>query len=211
MPPATPTSNVPASMRLRHLRDGLHARGAEAVDGHAPARCPAGPASSARDARHVHALLGLGHGAAQHHVLDSAGFEPGTRATASLMTCGGQGVRPRVLELALVGAGERGAHRAGNDDSSAMSFALTPSSFTVRSGSVALVAQRLAVLEHVLHALLGLRLAAQARGTPRARARAAAARSPARSARCRRRRAPRPASADLHVVLARSDSLSCMS
>ena len=30
---------------------------------------------------------------------------------------GGQRVRPRVLELSLVRAGERGSHRAGNHDS----------------------------------------------------------------------------------------------
>ena len=65
--------------------DGLQSRRAEAVDGHGAGRV--GDAGQERRLpRHVHALLGLGHGAAEDDVVDELGPQRGhPRSRAALM------------------------------------------------------------------------------------------------------------------------------
>ncbi len=68
-PPARMTSALPAADAVGGQRDGLQAGGAEAVDGHSGNGYRQSGAKG-RDFSDVHALLGLGHGAAQDNVFD---------------------------------------------------------------------------------------------------------------------------------------------
>ena len=71
-PPADADVNLAGGDAVGDDRDGLHARRAEAVDGHG--RDFDRKAGAHRDqAGDVHALLGLGEGAAEDHVLDLCG------------------------------------------------------------------------------------------------------------------------------------------
>jgi hypothetical protein len=77
-PPAMITSPMPAMICWAAMAIDLQAARAETVD-----RLAGGfmgrPARSADDARQVHALLGFGEGAAQHHVFDFLGINAGAR------------------------------------------------------------------------------------------------------------------------------------
>jgi hypothetical protein len=97
------------------VRDGLEAAGAETVDGLGGDRI--GPTRQEdRAARDVEALLRLGHGAAENHIVHQLGLEPGDAADRLLDHERSQVVGTRIPEGALERAAHGGADGAGDGD-----------------------------------------------------------------------------------------------
>src|SRR5438094_441406 len=93
----------PASNALRGKRNRLQTGRAEAVDGH---RRSVDRQTGAKrgDARHVHALLAFGHGAAENHVVDFFRLKPGHARKRFLDGQRGKVVGTRGSQRAFVGA-----------------------------------------------------------------------------------------------------------
>ena len=95
-------------------RDSLKARGAVAVDGHGR-RLDGHARTQRRDARHVHSLLALGHGAAENHVPDGAPVQIGDLIQRTPDGDSAQVVRPRGAQHSPGSFPHRRAHGADND------------------------------------------------------------------------------------------------
>ena len=113
VPPATMTSAPPLPDALGRHGNRLQAGRAEAVDGH---RRDFDRQSGAQggDAGDVHALLGLGHGAAEDDVFDFFGVKLGHALERALDGDGGQIVGTGGAQRAFEGASDRGTN--GGDD-----------------------------------------------------------------------------------------------
>ena len=110
VPPATTTSASPASDRLGGEGDRLQARRAEAVDGHGRGR-RRDAREERRQARHVHPLLGLGHGAAEDHVVDHLRPRaPGRARRAARMTAAARSSGRVCRSVPLRRLAHRGPH-----------------------------------------------------------------------------------------------------
>ena len=148
-PPATTTSAPPGRDRVGGQRDGLQAGGAEAVDGHGRRRCRAGRRSRRR--------CGPRSCPARPRAWRSRGSRrrpcpartAGTRAERALDDGGGQVVGPRLAQRALAAPCPRRCRTTTRSRMTARHCIGAP----VR---IVLVPQRLAGLQHVLDALVGL-------------------------------------------------------
>ena len=98
----------------RHV-DRLHRGAAEAVDGGARRARDRQMREQRDQARDVHALLALGEGAADDHVLDVLGSTP-VRAISAATTCAARSSGRTLVERALVREMERRAGEAGDHD-----------------------------------------------------------------------------------------------
>ena len=151
VPPATMTSAPPSGDAIGGKRDGLQAGRAEAVDGHGRGFHRQAGAQRG-DARHVHSLLGFGHGAAEDDILDFMHIELRDARQRALDGDGAQIVGTGGAQGSFGGFADRGADGAYNDS-------FSHDSLSPRSN---LVAQRFAGFERELNPLLRLVFAAQA-------------------------------------------------
>src|SRR5208283_4703421 len=95
--------------------DGLQAGGAEAVDGHGGAG-DGQAGAEAGDARDVHALLGLGRGAAEDDVLDLGAVKLRDAFEGPVDGVGGEIVGARGAQGAARGLADGGADGGCDDD-----------------------------------------------------------------------------------------------
>ena len=142
----------------------LHARRAETVDRH---RCRADRQARHQrgDARDVHALLGLGHGAADDDIINTRLIDLGKRRQDAAQAVRQQIIRTGVAEHAAGGFTDRGAlggddvailDGAGHGSNLAMGLGMGPiKGFRVAAGPGS-IAQRFAGLQRMQDALLGL-------------------------------------------------------